>query len=79
MPVANTAASQVPLDDLSRQLAARVHAVLVLDQAGWRLKSSALRRPDNLTLLPLPVRAPELNPAEGLWHELRQRHLSNRV
>lgn len=78
MPVANTAASQVPLDDLSRQLAARVHAVLVLDQAGWHM-SPALRRPDNLTLLPLPVRAPELNPAGGLWHELRQRHLSNRV
>jgi hypothetical protein len=78
MPVANTAAIQVQLDDLSRPLAANVHAVLVLDQAGWHM-TPALRVPDNLTLLPLPARSTELNPAEGLRYKLRQRHLSNRV
>lgn len=78
MPVANTAAIQVQLDDLSRPLAANVHAVLVLDQAGWHM-TPALRVPDNLTLLPLPARSAELNPAEGLRYKLRQRHLSNRV
>lgn len=32
-----------------------------------------------MTLLALPARSPELNPAEALWRELRQRYLSNRV
>jgi hypothetical protein len=35
--------------------------------------------PDHLTLLHLSAYSPELNPAERLWRELRQRHLSNRV
>ena len=35
--------------------------------------------PANITLLALPARSPELNPAEMLWRELRQRYLSNRV
>ncbi len=30
-------------------------------------------------LLPLPARSPELDPAEMLWRELRQRYLSRRV
>ncbi len=35
--------------------------------------------PANLTLLVLPPYSPELNPAEMLWREMRQRYLSNRV
>ena len=78
MPVANTEAMNAQLSHLSRQLAPEVHALMVLDQAGWH-QSAALAVPDNLTLLPLPPRAPELNPPERIWRELRQRHLSNRV
>ena len=50
----------------------------MLDGAGWHV-SHALRVPPNLTLLKLPPYAPELNPAEMLWRELRQRYLSNRL
>jgi transposase len=78
MPVANTAAMNAQLSHLSRQLGSEVHALVILDQAGWH-QSTALAVPDNLTLLPLPPRSPELNPPERVWHELRQRHLSNRV
>lgn len=78
MPRANTQAMQGQLDGLSRALAPHVHALLVLDGAGWH-RSAALVIPDNLTLLHLPAYSPELNPAERLWRELRQRHLSNRV
>lgn len=78
MPQANTRTMQAQLDDLSRSLAADVHALLVLDGAGWH-QSTALRVPANLTLLVLPPYSPELNPAEMLWREMRQRYLSNRV
>ncbi len=35
--------------------------------------------PQNLTLVLLPSRAPELNPVENVWQYLRQTWLSNRV
>ena len=38
-----------------------------------------LKLPDNISLLFLPSRAPELNPVENLWQYLRQTYLSNRV
>lgn len=78
MPAANAQTLQIQLDELSRNLQADHHMLLILDGAGWH-KSHALRIPDNLTLLHLPPYAPELNPAELLWRELRQRYLSNRV
>ena len=78
MPAANAQALQIQLDELSRNLHADCHMLLILDGAGWH-KSQALRIPDNLTLLHLPPYAPELNPVELLWHEMRQRYLSNRV
>jgi hypothetical protein len=39
------------------------HAVLMLDQAGWHM-SGKLEIPNNITLLPLPAKCPELNPPE---------------
>ena len=78
MPQANTLTMQTQPDDLGRSLGADVHALLVLDGAGWHV-SQALRVPPNMTLLKLPPYAPELNPAEMLWRELRQRYLSNRL
>lgn len=38
--------------------------VIILDQAGFHLKSSDTRIPTNIRLLPLPAYCPELNPAE---------------
>jgi hypothetical protein len=55
-----------------------VHAVLVLDGAGWH-DPRALTIPDNLTLVALPAYSPELNPVERVWLHLRQRFLSLRV
>ncbi len=40
---------------------------------------ATLDLPKNITLLPLPPRVPELNPAEKLWRFLRQNWRSNRV
>ena len=78
MPQANTLTMQAQLDDFGHSLDDDVHALLVLNGAGWHA-SHALRVPANMTLLKLPPYAPELNPAEMLWRELRQRYLSNRL
>ena len=58
MPNADTAAMTAHLAELA-------HPVLVLDGAGWH-GSKALPVPDNITLLPLPPYAPELNPVENV-------------
>jgi transposase len=38
-----------------------------------------LQVPDNITLLPLPPYAPELNPMENVWEYLRPNKLSRLV
>jgi hypothetical protein len=75
---ADTWAMQLHLDEISANVAPGAHAVVLLDRAGWHT-TGKLRRPDNLTLMPLPPRSPELNPQENVWQYLRQRYLSNRV
>ena len=37
------------------------------------------RAPKNISLLPLPPRAPELNPQENIWQFMRANWLSNRI
>jgi hypothetical protein len=78
MPFADTAAMQAHLEEISGAVDPAGHAILVLDQAGWHM-SKALVVPDNITLLPLPPRSPELNPVENVWQFMRQNWLSNRV
>ncbi len=60
MPVCNTAAMNHHLGEISSQVAADAHAVVVLDGAGWH-RSQGLVVPGNITLLPLPPYSPELN------------------
>ena len=54
------------------------HAILILDQAGWH-GAKDLKISSNLSLLPLPPRAPELNPQENIWQFMRANWLSNRI
>jgi hypothetical protein len=35
--------------------------------------------PANISLLPLPLRSPELNSQENIWQFMRQNWLSNRI
>ena len=67
------------LAEISRHVAPGAHAVVTLDRAGWHQTGGKLRVPDNISLLPLPPYAPELNPVEDIWQFLRQNQLSNRV
>jgi transposase len=49
--------------------------LLICDGAGWHQTGKKLRVPDNVTLLPLPPYAPELNPMENVWEYLRANKL----
>ena len=66
------------LAEISRTVTSGAHAVVLLDQAGWHL-SDKLDIPDNITLMPLPPKSPELNPVENIWQFIRDNWLSNRV
>ena len=61
LPFCNTEAMQLHLDEIAARVTAGAHAILILDQAGWH-GAKDLKIPTNLSLLPLPPRAPELNP-----------------
>jgi transposase len=66
------------LAEISRCVAAGAHGLVLVDRAGWHL-SRKLVVPENLTLLLLPPRSPELNPVETVWQFLRENWLSNRI
>ena len=74
----DTEAMQAHLHEISQGVDPGAHGVVILDRAGWHT-TARLVIPDNLTLLPLPPRSPELNPVENVWQYLRQNWLSNRV
>ena len=78
LPRCNTQAMQWHVDEISAQVTPGAHAVVILDRAGWHT-SKKLNVPDNITLLPLPPRSPELNPVENVWQFMRDNWLSNRV
>jgi len=78
LPRANTHAMQLHLDEISKYVARKAHAVVLMDRAGWH-RAGDLKVPKNLTIILLPSRSPELNPVENIWQYLRANWLSNRV
>jgi len=77
LPHANGQCMQLFLDEVaSRHPHERI--VMVLDGAGWH-QSESLSLATNLRLLKLPPYAPELNPVEHLWDDLREKSFHNRV
>jgi hypothetical protein len=79
MPAANTEGMNQHLKEIGTQIAPGAHAALICDGAGWHQRGKKLRVPDNITLLPLPPYAPELNPMENVWEYLRSNKLCARV
>lgn len=78
MPTADTQAMQAHLEETAKAVAPGAHAVILMDQAAWHT-TGALTLPENLSLLFLPPKSPELNPVENIWQYLRQNWLANRV
>ena len=75
LPYVNTEAMELHLVEISKVVAYGSHAVLVLDRAGWH-GAKAITVPENITLVPLPPYAPELNPMENVWQYLRANKLA---
>lgn len=78
MPYADTEAMNQHLAVIAACIAPGAHGVIVLDGAGWH-KSQGLVIPANLTLIPQPPFAPEVNPVENVWEYLRQNKLAIRT
>jgi transposase len=78
LPRCNTRAMQMHLQEIATQIAPDAHALLICDQAGWHT-TGVLAVPNNITIMLLPPRSPELNPAENIWQYMRQNWLSNRI
>jgi putative transposase len=79
MPAANAEAMNEHLKEISTQISAGAHAVLVCDGAGWHQRGTQLVVPDNISLMSLPPYSPELNPMENVWDYLRQNQLCAQV
>jgi len=77
LPHVNGDMMQIFLDEVaSRHPKNRI--VMILDGAGWHT-SGLLSIPHNMKLLPLLPYAPELNPMEHVWDDLREKFFHNRV
>jgi len=60
----------------AERISTRLGTSPLLDQLAL---SAKLDIPDNITLMPLPPKSPELNPVENIWQYMRENWLSNRV
>ena len=77
MPLANSEAMTLHLQEISKKTLSGRHAVVVMDQAGWHI-SKSIKQFENVTPIFLPPYSPELNPVEQVWEWLRDNHLANR-
>jgi transposase len=66
------------LAEIARTVEPEAHAVLLMDQAGWHM-TAALVIPQNISIIPLPPKCPELNPVENIWQFMRDNWLSNHI
>jgi transposase len=78
LPVVGADVMQTFLDQLSGEISPGVHALLIMDRAGWHCAGD-LVMPENITAVCLPPCSPELNAIERLWLYLKERFLSHRL
>lgn len=78
LPFCNTDTMNLHLAEIAQAVAAKAHAVLLMDQAGWHM-TARLVVPENITIVPFPAKCPELNPVETVWQFMRDNWLSNHI
>jgi len=61
------------------EAAQRVADQILARRLLWHRSDDSLIVPDNITIVPLPAKCPELNPQENVWQFMRDNWLSNRV
>jgi len=77
LPYANTVCMGIFLKEVSSRFP-NEHILMVLDKAAWHTAES-LVIPNNIELFPLLPYSPELNPAELIWDEAREKGFKNEV
>jgi len=77
LPVANTEAISIFLEELSRRHPGE-DLLIIMDQAGWH-KAKVLKIPENIDLAFFPSYSPALNSQEQIWDELRENFFSNKL
>jgi transposase len=77
LPTANTDMMTLFLKQVSQEFADSF-IILQMDRASWHC-SQQLQVPENMRLIFQPPYSPEVNPAEHLWKELREKHFANRM
>lgn len=71
LPTANVGVMNIFLREYAGTLPEDVLVVMLANGAGWHT-SKKLRVPPKIYLVVLPPYTPELNPAERLWHLVRE-------
>ena len=66
------------LAEIVRTVALGAHAVVIMDQAGWHV-TATLIIPENIGIIPLPTKCPQMHPVENIWQFMRENRLSNRI
>ena len=74
-----TEVMNIHLSQISAELAADTHVILVADNASWHSSSKDIIIPANISILDLPPYSPQLNPIERLWQWLKDHFFSNIV
>lgn len=77
MPACNNETMGIFIQELSEKFK-DYRMVMLLDNAGWHT-SKNLKIPENITLWNIPQYAPELNPVELIWRELRKEYFNNEM
>lgn len=76
LPYVNTDSMNTFLDGLSKEVGLERHIALIIDNAGWH-SAVDLIVPSNISLVPLPPYAPELNAMEQVWEWMKSHFLYN--
>ena len=77
LPYADTEMMSLFLKQVSLDFS-NYYIVMQVDGAGWH-SSQALVIPENIALIEQPAYSPEVNPAEHIWEDIREKDLPNRA
>ncbi len=77
LPWANTEMMSIFLNQVSADFS-DYFILMLVDGAGWHT-SGKLQVPENIRLIKQPSHSPELNPAEHIWEEVREKEFYNKA
>ena len=76
LPRMDTHCMNLFLQEVSQRYSTE-NILMVMDGAPCHTEGEALVVPENITILKLPPYSPQLNPAENMWAEIREKFFGN--